>query len=311
MKKNNLFMILMLCLVLSLAACTDKNNAVDSNIEDVGLEGDAEKGQDIVEEIEPKNIIAGTLMSAELLDLFDINPVGVLTTEKSLPERYNDITKIGSPMKPDLEIVASLEPELYITDANLKESLKEIFKSTDFEMMFLNNNSYEDIFTNIESLGEYLNKTDKSNEIILEMRNKEKEIIDSISGKESPNVLIIFGTPESFMIATSNSYTGNLVEKLGGVNVASDLAKGSPTPYLPFSLETIADLNPDVILRLTHVSPELSKKAFDEEFSKRFWTNIDAVKNERVYDLDPNYFGVTANLRVMKALEALAEILYN
>lgn len=311
MKKNSLLMILMLCLVLSLTACGNKNNVEDSNIEDVVLEGDTQEGEDRPEEVENKNIIAGTLMSAELLDLFDISPVGVLTTEKNLPERYNDITKIGSPMKPDLEIVASLEPELYITDANLKESLEEIFKGTDFELMFLNNNSYEDIFSNIEELGGYLDKRDKSDEIILEMRNKEKEIIDSISEEESPKVLIIFGTPESFMIATSNSYTGNLVEKLGGVNVASDLAKGSPTPYLPFSLETIADLNPDVILRLTHVSPELSKKAFDEEFSKGFWTNIDAVKNERVYDLDPNYFGVTANLRVMNALEQLAEILYN
>lgn len=310
MIRKSLLMLLILSLMVSIAACSKGDTGKDNDV-DVVTEDDRDdvKDDQVIEE--EKNIIAGTLMSAELLDLFDINPVGVLTSEKGLPSRYDDIQKIGSPMQPDLEIVTSLEPEVYITDANLKESLEELFKGSNFEMLFLSNNSYEDVFTNIENVGAFLGKEDRADEIILEMRDKEKEILDSISGKESPNVLILFGTPESFMIATPNSYTGNLVEKLGGVNVAANMAQGRPMPYLPYSLETIADLNPDIILRLTHVSPELSKKAFDEEFSKGFWSNIDAVKNEKVFDLNPDYFGVTANLRIMKALEEMAEILYN
>ncbi|NLY46215.1 MAG: ABC transporter substrate-binding protein [Tissierella sp.] len=314
MKRKSLLILLILSLMVSLVACSsggpDKDNDVDAVIEnDVEKEDDIQENE--VEGMEDKRIIAGTLMSAELLDLFDVNPVGVLTSEKGLPARYDNTAKIGSPMKPDLEIVTSLEPEVYITDASQEEALEELFKGSDFEMLYLSNNSYENIFTNIENVGQYLGKEDKANEIISEMRAKEKRIMDSVAGKESPNVLVLFGTPESFMIATPNSYTGNLVEKLGGTNVASDLAQGKPMPYLPFSLETIADMNPDIILRLTHVSPELSRKAFEEEFSKGFWTNLDAVKNDNVFDLDPDHFGVTANMRVMSALENMAEILYN
>jgi len=305
MKNIKLLMVLMLTVVIGLVGCTNK-----AIIEEPELETPVVQVDEIEEEVD-KNIIAGTLMSAELLDLFDITPVGVLTTEKSLPERYNGVTQIGSPMKPDLEVVVSLNPDLYVSDSNLKEGIDEIFGGNNIETMFLTNNSYEDIFKNIEDIGEYLNKTDKADTIISEMRKEEKDILDSISGKESPKVLVLLGTPESFMIATPNSYTGSLVEKLGAINVASDLAKDKPMPYVPLSLEIIADLNPDIILRLTHVSPEISKKAFDTEFEKGFWTNLDAVKNEKVYDLDPNHFGVSANLRMMKALEELAEILYD
>lgn len=315
MIRKSLLMLLILSLMVSIVACSSgdigRDNDIDVVAEDDVKEVEDNLQEDEVDDVEELRIIAGTLMSAELLDLFDVDSVGVLTSEKGLPARYEDVTKIGSPMQPDLEIVTSLEPEVYITDATQKETLEELFKGSNFEMLYLSNNSYENIFTNIEEVGKYLGKEDKSNEIISEMRVKEKEIMDSIAGKESPNVLVLFGTPESFMIATPNSYTGDLVEKLGGTNVASELAQGKPMPYLPFSLETIADMNPDIILRLTHVAPELSRKAFEEEFSKGFWTNLDAVKNGNVFDLDPDHFGVTANMRVMSALEDMAEILYN
>ena len=58
------------------------------------------------------------------------------------------------------------------------------------------------------------------------------------------------------------------------------------------------------------MDPEASKKAFEEEFSKGLWVNLDAVKNNKVYDLDPEYFGVSANIRAVEALEKMSEILY-
>lgn len=303
MKKFKSLMALALCVTMGMVGCSSPT--------DTGkVEAEAKNEPQIEEGMAEKKIIAGTFMSAELLDLFDINPVGVLTSEKALPERYKDVAKIGSPMKPDLEVVASLSPELYVSDSNLKEALDEMFKGMAFETMYLTNNSYENVFQNIENVGERLDKTNKANEIIKEMRDQEKKIMDAIAGKEAPKVLILFGTPESFMIATPHSYTGSLVEKLGGINVAEGMAAGRPSPYLPYSLETVAELNPDIILRLTHVSPEVSRKAFDAEFAKGFWTNLDAVKNGEVYDLDNENFGVSANLRAVKALEKMAKILY-
>ena len=346
MKQINLIIALVLCMSLIIAGCDKKgneennsetigSNVIKSNEEDKTqardykakdntedkAEANSDNADDIVEKEEDeadkadnaaadKKIVAGTFMAAELLDILEVdNVVGILSSSKTLPTRYDDVPRVGNPMKPDLESVVAVDPDLYIADANVKETLEELFKGQDLEKMYLTNNSYDDVLNNIQLVGDIVGKSDKANELVSEMKEKEAEILSTINEDEKPEVLIIFGTPESFMIATQYSYTGSLVEKLGGVNVASGLAT-RPAPYISFSLETVAELNPDIILRLTHANPEESKKAFDAEFEKGFWVNLDAVKNGNVYDQDPQYFGVSGNMQFMKALEEMAKILY-
>uniref|UniRef100_UPI00260AFEB1 ABC transporter substrate-binding protein n=1 Tax=Clostridium sp. TaxID=1506 RepID=UPI00260AFEB1 len=81
--------------------------------------------------------------------------------------------------------------------------------------------------------------------------------------------------------------------------------------YVNFSMEQIVEMNPDYILRLSHGDIEVTKKAFDEEFSTNpAWMTLDATKEGRVYDLDPVVFGVTANLSIIEAIEELGNIIY-
>ncbi|WP_461614219.1 ABC transporter substrate-binding protein [Clostridium sp. Marseille-QA1073] len=302
MKKIKEIMALSLCATTLLVGCRSNATTKEENKSETAVEQK--------KEVTDKKVIAGTTMSAELLDLIDVDAVGVLSTKKELPERFKDLPEIGSPMKPDLEKVVSLNPDLYISDGNLKGNIEELFKEKNINTLFLNNNSYEDVIKNIEDLGKYFEKEEKTKDLVSKMKKEEERILDSVKGKEAPKVLVIFGTTESFMLATKHSYAGSLVEKLGGKNVTDELSKDKSTPYVPFSLEAVANLNPDIILRLTHMEPEASKEAFEKEFSKGLWVNLDAVKNNKVYDLDPNYFGVSANIKAVEALEKMSEILY-
>ena len=255
-------------------------------------------------------IIAGTVAAAEYLDMMEVEIVGVVSTERGLPERYKDVPQIGTAMSPDLELIVSLAPDLFISDISLKEDIEALLDGQNIETKFLSNRSYEDVISNFEELGTLFGKEDVAQGIVDDMRTTEQEIMESIKDKEAPRVLVIFGTPESFMLATQHSYAGGLVEKIGGINVTNILNQGGPAPYVPFSLETVAELNPDVILRLSHVAPEVTRAAFEREFSQGFWVNLDAVKEGRVYDLSNAYFGVTANVRAKYALQNMAELLY-
>lgn len=309
MKKS---IILILSMMLLLTACTDnstektEDTSAKQNTEEAKKEEttkDEEKG-------EQKRVIAGTVMSAELLDILDIDAVGVPTTEKEMPERYKDVEKIGMSMKPDIEKVVSLNPDVFISDITLKESVDKLLEGQDIEIIYLQNNSYEDVKKTITELGEYFNKEQQSKEVVKKMQDTEEKVLAEIKDKENPRVMVLFGTTESFMLATKNSFVGSLIEKLGATNVTDDVSKGAPTPYVPFSLEQAVSLNPDVVLRLTHMDVEASKAAFEQEFSKGLWQNMKPVQEEKVYDLDPEYFGVTANSRASESLEKLAEILY-
>mgnify|MGYP000244044627 CR=1 FL=1 len=69
--------------------------------------------------------------------------------------------------------------------------------------------------------------------------------------------------------------------------------------------------NPDIILRTSHAMPKQVMEYFQQEFSNnQTWQQFDAVKNNKVYDLNNEYFGMSANLQAADALWQLVTILY-
>ena len=62
---------------------------------------------------------------------------------------------------------------------------------------------------------------------------------------------------------------------------------------------------------MTHGVVEEAKKHVQGELSKNTsWKNVKAVQNNEVHYLENEYFGMSANLHVMEALEKLGVILY-
>ena len=108
------------------------------------------------------------------------------------------------------------------------------------------------------------------------------------------------------MVATDKSYIGNLVELAGGNNIFSN----ATSSFTQINLEEIIKLNPDKILVMTHAVPEAAKKSVDVELSKDLWKNVNAVKNNDITYLENGYFGMSANLQIVEAVEKLGDILY-
>jgi len=81
--------------------------------------------------------------------------------------------------------------------------------------------------------------------------------------------------------------------------------------FVPFSVEQAVALNPEVILRISHGNPAETLRLLQAEFTNNpIWQNVNAVKNNRVYDLDSNLFDPNPGVSIIDALEDLAEILY-
>ena len=258
----------------------------------------------------PNRIAVGTVSLAEIFNELEIDLVGVPSvTSFPLPEKYKDLPSIGMSMSPDAEILASLKLDAFITDAALKDSLNENLTNKKIPAYFIGTSGYDEIISSIISLGDAFNKNKQAEKIIKEIKDNEKKALDKVKDKSPQKVMIVFGTPKGFMLATDNSFVGDLVNRLNSKNVTSSLETHSP--FIPFSQETVLEMNPDVILRLTHADPTTSKKMFDKEFAEnKIWQAMSAVQNDRVYDLDPNYFSVVANIKCAEALNLLADMLY-
>ena len=249
-------------------------------------------------------VVATSVAVTEILDKLGVEVSGVPTTSYELPESTKDATEVGSPMNPDLEIIKSLNPTCVVSVDTLGSDFEKQFTENNIPSMFVNLSTVDGLKETIVNLGEKFDKSEKAAEIIAELENKENEL--NLSKKENKeDVLILFGAPGSVMVSTDNSYVGNLVKIAGGNNIF----ESESSSFIQVNMEEIIKRNPDKILIMTHAVPEEAKKTVEEEFAKATWQQLDAIKNNKVYYLENGYFGMSANLKVIEALDKLGAIL--
>lgn len=249
-------------------------------------------------------VVATSVAVTEILDKLGVEVSGVPTTSYELPKSTKDATEVGSPMNPDLEIIKSLNPTCVVSVDTLGSDFEKQFTENNIPSMFVNLSTVDGLKETIVNLGEKFDKSEKAAEIIAELENKENEL--NLSKKENKeDILILFGAPGSVMVSTDNSYVGNLVKIAGGNNIF----ESESSSFIQVNMEEIIKRNPDKILIMTHAVPEEAKKTVEEEFAKATWQQLDAIKNNKVYYLENGYFGMSANLKVIEALDKLGAIL--
>ena len=256
---------------------------------------------------EEHRIIAGTVVIAQILDRLNLDAVAIPDTVKGLPARFDDLPNIGNAMDPDAEIIKSLNPTEVLSVSTLEYDLKDKFEQLKIPVDFVDLTSIESMMDEITALGERYNRVDEAKALNDELQEEIDAVEVAASKEEKPRVLILLGVPGSYLVATENSYAGDLVRLAGGENVMA----GQDAEYLPSNTEYLYSSNPDIILRLSHGMPDEVIKMFDEKFAKNdVWKHFNAVKNGQVYDLEEELFGTTAALNVPEALNELVEIFY-
>lgn len=257
---------------------------------------------------EDPRIIATSPATADICDRLDLDLVGVCSsTISSLPERYEDLTQVGTAMSPDMEIISSLDPDWILSPVTLQSDLQPKYEAIDTDWAFLNLRSVPGMYRSIQELGEIFQREEEAQALVDEFTEFYNGYKDQNEGKEAPKVMILMGLPGSYIIATENSYVGSLVELAGGENVYA----GTDQEFLTVNTEDMKTKEPDVILRAAHALPDQVVEMFKEDFETNdIWQHFQAVEEGRVYDLTYEYFGMSANFNYPQALEELQPMLY-
>lgn len=271
-----------------------------------GKEEAAQKPEQKTEK-EPK-IVATTVAITEIMDKLDLPLVGIPSSSKKLPKRYADVKETGSPMGPDLEIIRMLKPDMVLSTKTLEADLKNGFEGANLEADFLDFTSIASMQTEIKNLGDKFDRIEEATKLNKDLTSDIDQVKSNVAKKKKPTVLILMGVPGSYLVVTEHAYIGDLVKLAGGENVIKD----QKVEYLASNTEYLQSANPDIILRAAHGMPAEVVKMFDEEFrTNDIWKHFDAVKNNRVYDLDENLFGMTASLNAPEALKEMEKMLYD
>lgn len=177
------------------------------------------------------------------------------------------IQKVGSGFQPNIEAIVALKPDLVLADESASSRLTEKLANAGLTVYGGTAQTYNEVFEKISTLGKLVNRETAAVNLITRMRRDLNEVQDLVRG--APKVSAYYEIDPALYTAGPNSFIGVLLDKAGGQNIIparlGDFPKVSP--------ELIIGSNPSVI-----IGPSLA------DVRKRpGWTNIRAVKSERVY----------------------------
>ena len=299
MKKLRIAAVLTAALMTAaLCGCVDQHPEENSKAES----GSVTNADDL-------RIAATSPAVADICDKLDIDLVGVCSsTVSTIPDRYKDVTQLGTAMNPDTEILASLDLDWILSPSSLESDLQPKYAAIKTKSAFLNLKSVEGMYKSIEELGEMFDRQEQAQKLVDEYTSFMNKYKNKNKGKESPKVLVLMGLPGSYIVATDNSYVGSLVKLAGGTNVYGD---GGGQEFLNANTEDMETKDPEIIVRCAHALPDEVVEMFNEEFSVNdIWKHFRAVQEGKVYDLSYEYFGMSAGFDYPQALDELQPILY-
>lgn len=272
-----------------------------------------QKNSDNKQTSDYKRIVCTSIASCEVLTKLKVDPnkvVGVADSKSYLlPKEYEEKTKIGIAMSPDVEKIKKLKADLIISPQSLENELAKKYQNLNIDSLFLDLNSTEGLINSSTELASFLNIENQGNKINNEFHTFLKNYQDSIKNQPKPKVLILMGLPgNSYTIATENSYVGSLVKLAGSENL---YPHNNGDGFINISKEELLKNQPDIILRTAHAFPEEVMNYFEIEFQDPYYQNFNAVRNHRVFNLDYRHFGMSANFDYQTPLNELKEILYD
>ncbi|MCR5175671.1 MAG: ABC transporter substrate-binding protein [Anaerovibrio sp.] len=218
---------------------------------------------------------------------------------------------VGMIHAPNIEKIIALKPDLVIgTNVPFHLALAPTLEKAGIPLFINSVDKYDQIEGSLTKFGQITGQEEKADKEIAKIKADYAEIIRSVEGKKPLKSLVIFGNTQSFNMATSQTFTGDLINRLGGNNIADNVKSGEGA-YIPLSMEFLAKENPEVIMLIMMGKPqEVQEKVRADLEANPVWGNTSAVKNGRVYTLPYNLFTVNPGVQCIDALQVLAGYVY-
>ena len=258
-------------------------------------------GQQVTFDKPPQQMVV--LSPAHVEVLYAIGASGAIEAvdqNTDCPQEAAQKTKLSG-FTPSLEAIAAQKPDLVIIfydPGDLQASLERL----DIPVLFLASaGSVQGVYDQIRLLGKVTGRSQRAEEVIAGMGQRIEAIQKKLADvQKGPRVFHEVGTNNSLFTAGPGSFVHDLYRILKAQNIAQ--STGQPFPEI--SHEAVIAADPEVII-LTD-EPAVTVAAVK---GRPGWSNISAVKNDRVFIVDPDIIS-RPGPRIVDALEALARTLY-
>jgi iron complex transport system substrate-binding protein len=276
---------IILVLVFALSGCANSNNKAQSEEEAKTRTVKTVKGE-VEIPANPKRVITDFYL-ADLLAL-GIKPLGSIQMSLNNPyikDKVDGIEDIGTPVS--IEKVLSLKPDLIIMQSD--ENYEKLSKIA--PTVVIPYNSEGDFYGEFRKIADLVGKKDEAEKWIQSFEKKAEEARNQLKDKvRQDETFGIYELQEDKLYIFGDNWgRGSQVLykalKLSPPEKMQELIKQG-TQYKELSLEALPEYAADNIFITTWSAQGKNDKKLEELKNSAIWKNLDAVKNNQVYEMN-------------------------
>jgi iron complex transport system substrate-binding protein len=220
------------------------------------------------------------------------------------PEAAANFTAKVDAFQPNVEAIAALEPDLVLVGTD-NGGIVAALDALNIRTLFIDINeditTVEEVLGQISVYGRIMGRTDAASQLITSLQQRIQAVRER-ANDNAPGPKIYHELDSTFYSAAEQSFIGDLYRVLNAENIAGD---GAGSPYPQLTQEAIIAANPAVII----LADEEFGVTVDSVKTRPGWDAIDAVRNDRIFGVDPDIIS-RPGPRIVDALELLAARLY-
>ena len=176
--------------------------------------------------------------------------VGV-TNYCTYPSEVTKLPKVGTYLKPDVEVIAALHPDLVVVQKQ-SNRLGEQLGLLHIRYIEVESDNLEAIYRGATAIGKVTDHAAAATQLVSTIKSGLQQVADSAASfHKTPTAAFIVGhTPgrlEDLIAGAGGSYFSDLLTTAGAANIFAE----ARAPYPNISLEEILSRNPDYILEMS------------------------------------------------------------
>jgi iron complex transport system substrate-binding protein len=256
----------------------------------------------------PRRIVSVSPNATEMLyGIGAFSQVVGITDYCTYPPEVNKLPSIGGWHNPSLEKLASLQPDLVISDDGQAPFIEKNIEALGLRFLVVPNHTVSDVYKGIADLGRATGHEQQAGRLIAQTREGLQRVSQSTAGRAMPSVILIVnrtpGTLRDLYTATEGGFLAELVAIAAG-RIAAPKARNG---YGKLSKEDLLAINPDIILDFIHGSE--SRFAGNPIEAWKEMPELKAVRTGHVHGVNEDYVP-HASQRMVQTAELFARLIH-